>query len=226
MYSHTIFRERQQDLVEVGNGVDVDAFSPQVDGAPIRARYGLGSDDCLLLFVSSLDRSHARKGLHTLLKALAQLPDRRCGLVVVGDGDMRGAYEQQARELGLAGRVHFAGRVPQRELPAHYAACDMVVIPSRPPEAFGVALAQGMAAGKPVIGSDIAGVRTLVEDGASGFLVPPGDARSVAERIAQLAGDAPLRTRMGAQGRRRIVERYTWRRAGARLLDLYEQVLH
>jgi glycosyltransferase involved in cell wall biosynthesis len=138
---------------------------------------------------------------------------------------MRPSYEEQVRSLGLGARVIFAGRVPQDELPAYYAACDIVVIPSRPPEAFGVSLAQGMSAGKPVIGSNIPGVRTLVHNGEQGFLVPVGDTKTLAERIGTLAGDATLRARMGMAGRERITEHFTWKVAGEKLLGMYQEVL-
>jgi glycosyltransferase involved in cell wall biosynthesis len=127
--------------------------------------------------------------------------------------------------LGLTGRVTFAGRVPQDKLPAYYAASDAVVIPSRPPEAFGVSLAQGMAAGKPVIGSDIPGVRTLIREGEQGFLIPIGDQTALAKQILVLAGGPSLRAKMGAAGRERIIQNYTWKAAGAKLLNMYKEVL-
>jgi glycosyltransferase involved in cell wall biosynthesis len=178
-----------------------------------------------MLFVSSLDRSHVRKGLGFLLETLALIKDSTVKLVIVGGGDMRPEYEQQVHGLGLSGRALFAGRVPQHELPAYYVASDAVVIPSRPPEAFGVALAQGMAAGKPVISSDIPGVRTLVHDGEHGFLIPVGDQSALMKRILTLAADPALRLQMGATGRKRIIQNYTWKAAGQKLLEMYKQVL-
>jgi glycosyltransferase involved in cell wall biosynthesis len=224
-YGRSIFRQRAEDVVEIPNGIDVDAFRPGIDASAIVDRYGLHIGDVVLLFVSSLDPSHARKGLDLLLETVSRLHAGQVKLIVVGDGAMRPAYVRRARQLGLDDQVVFAGRVPQEELPAYYAASDMVVIPSRPPEAFGVALAQGMAAGKPVIGSDIPGVRTVVENGESGFLIEPGDKVALAERIEQLAGDPDLRRQMGFRGRERIVRRYTWRTVGERLLALYMEVL-
>jgi glycosyltransferase involved in cell wall biosynthesis len=225
IYADSIFSRRKAELVEIGNGVDVDVFRPNVASAFIRLRHALGGRDFVLLFVSSLDRSHARKGLGLLLETLATLKDPAIKLVVAGDGDMRPEYEQQAHGLGLNGRVTFAGRIPQDELPAYYAASDAVAIPSRPPEAFGVSLAQGMAAGKPVIGSDIPGVRTLVHDGEQGFLIPPGDGAALARRILILTNSPALRVRMGAAGRERILQHYTWKAAGKKLFEMYQQVL-
>lgn len=223
IYASTIFRERKNDLVEIHNGVDETTFYPEVNCSFVRPRYRLSSSDFVLLFVSSLDRSHARKGLDTLLDTLAEINDHALKLIIVGDGDMRAEYEKYARQKKLQERVYFAGRVPQNELPAHYAACDVVCIPSRPPEAFGLALAQGMAMAKPVIGSDIPGVRTLV--GECGVLIPPGDRRALVESILRLRDDPALRRQLGERARARILERYTWHRVGERLLALYRQVL-
>jgi glycosyltransferase involved in cell wall biosynthesis len=224
-FGQSIFRRRWKDLVEVPNGVDVDFFRPGIDASGVAARHGLQRDDIVLLFVSSLAPSHARKGLDLLLEALAHTSADRLKLIVVGEGTMRPAYERQAREAGLNGQVIFAGRVAQEEISAYYSACDMVVIPSRPPEAFGVALAQGMAAGKPVIGSNIPGVRTVVKDGETGFLIEPGDKADLVRRIEQLVKDPDLRHRMGQNGRRRVTQEYTWQQAGQRLLNMYEEVL-
>ena len=226
IYGASIFKTRQADLVEVANGVETDVFKPDVDGNRVRIRHDIQPGEVVLLFVSSLDRSHARKGLSLMLHALTQLSDKPYKLLVVGGGDMRYTYEQQAHVLGLETRVIFAGRVPQADLPSYYAACDMVTIPSRPPEAFGVALAQGMATGRPVIGSNIPGVRTLIKDGETGLLIPPEDSTALATCIDQLGRAPELRQELGKRGRQRIVEHYTWRRSGERLLGLYQSILH
>jgi glycosyltransferase involved in cell wall biosynthesis len=223
-FGQTIFARRQADLVEVGNGVAVDEFRPEVECGFVRPRHGLTSKDFILLFVSSLDHSHARKGLGFLLDTLATIHDNRIKLVVVGDGDMRLEYREQAARSGLEARVSFAGRVSQSELPGYYAAADVVCIPSRPPEAFGVALAQGMSAGKPVIASDIPGVRTLVKP-ECGTLIPVGDENALAEAITRLAGNPGLCRELGAAGRKRIEENYTWRRAGEKLLAMYQGIV-
>jgi glycosyltransferase involved in cell wall biosynthesis len=225
IFRDTIFKERKADLVELGNGVDVETFRPDVEANFVRQRHGLAEGDIVLLFVSSLDRSHARKGLGMLIDTLAGFRETQVKLVVVGGGDMRSDYEAQAADRGISRRVIFAGRVPQDELPAYYATCDMVVIPSRPPEAFGVALAQGMAAGKAVIGSDIPGVRTLVTNGECGYLIPEGDKAALAGRIQELADNPSLRQQMGTAGRERIIQKYTWDRIGQKLLGVYQQVL-
>lgn len=224
-FAKTIFAYRQADLVEIGNGVDVDMFRPDFPCRPVRPRYGLSDEDFVLLFVSSLDASHSRKGLPLLLETLAELPDSRLKLLIVGDGDRRQEYEARAAALGLGRRVVFAGRVAHAggAMTAHYAAADLVVIPSTMQESFGLALAQGMAMAKPVLGSDIPGVRTLI--GECGLLIPPGDRRALANGILRLRADPVLRRELGEKARARILERYTWQHVGERLLAMYRQLL-
>ncbi len=225
IFDRSIFHKRKKDIVEIPNGVDVDLFRPDVETDFVIAKHDLTSPTPILLFVSSLDRSHARKGLGILLLSLSLLKDQKFQLIIVGDGDMRSEYEFNVKRLHLERKVIFAGRVPQNELPGYYAACDMVVIPSRPPEAFGLALAQGMAAGKPVIGSNIPGVRRLIQDCETGFLVEPVDVQGLADRIKQLACDQELRYTMGQRGRYRIIQHYTWGRTGISLLNTYKEIL-
>lgn len=225
MFGQTVFARRQRDLVEVGNGVDVERFHPDVDGRATRARLGVSPHERLFLFVGRLDRAHVRKGLPLLLEALARSGDRRLKLAVVGDGVLREQYRRRAVAAGLGERVIFPGRVPQAELPAHYAASDAVVVPSRPPEAFGLALAEGMAAGKPVVGGNIPGVRTLIKDGETGHLVDPLDADALAGVLTRLAWDDGRRRQMGEAARARIEGHFTWRHVGERLLRLYREVV-
>jgi glycosyltransferase involved in cell wall biosynthesis len=225
IYAETIFRERSEDLVAVGNGVDTDRFRPGIDPGIVRARHKLGTDAIVLLFVSNLDRAHIRKGLFPLLEALARVSVRSIKLLVAGDGDMRPDYEERAKNLRMGDRVIFAGNIPHSELPTYYATCDMVVVPSRPPESFGLALAEGMACGKPVIGCNIPGVRTVIKDNETGFLVEPGDAVGLASRVELLAADNQLRHTMGQRGRQRIIEQYTWKHVAERLTAMYESVL-
>jgi glycosyltransferase involved in cell wall biosynthesis len=225
-FGGTIFRARAADVVEVGNGVDVETFNPEIQTGALRPRYGFQPEDFVLLFVSSLDRAHVIKGLGFLLETLSLVKMARIKLLVVGDGDQRPVYEKKALALGLATRVTFAGRLSHADgqMAAHYAAADAVVIPAEA-ESFGLGLAQGMAMAKPVIGSDIPGVRMLVRNGVDGFLVPFGDKAALAERILQLASSPELRKQFGAASRARILQNFTWKVAGQRLLALYQEVL-
>jgi len=223
------FVERLEDrIAEIPLGVDVERFASQEqplppsppsprceeggEGGTGRSRISARSESGIsILFVGGLDRAHAFKGVPVLLEALAQIPAVR--LRIVGDGDLRPQYEQRARALGIADRTEFLGAVSDADLPNVYRGASVLVLPSvSRSEAFGVVLLEAMASGIPVITADLPGVRTVVVDGETGFLVPPGDAGALAARIADLAADPKRTAHMGAMASARVFERYGWER--------------
>ena len=174
------------------------------------------------LFVGRLE---SRKGIDVLLAAapdvLRQLPEAR--LDIVGDDSIRddgGATIRERFEAGaeVAARIVFHGRVEEAALAAHYAACDVLVAPSRY-ESFGLVYAEGLRAGKPVIAGQGGGGPEVVEVGVSGLLVPPGDVAALTEAMLSLGRDADLRREMGAAGRRRYEACFTAEVAARTLLD-------
>jgi glycosyltransferase involved in cell wall biosynthesis len=211
---------------ELPNGVDAARFHPGVDGRSLRARYGLAGDQPVVLFVGALDRAHYFKGIDVLLAALARIPGDDVRLLLVGDGDLRTAYQARARALGLDQRVTFCGRVSAEELPAHYALCDLLALPSTTMgEAFGLVLVEAMASGKPVVASNLPGVRSVVADGEDGLLVRPGDAADLAAKLRTLLDDPARRLEMGRRGRQKVESRYDWPVIIPRLARAYDQVL-
>jgi glycosyltransferase involved in cell wall biosynthesis len=220
-----LMRARPGLVGELPNGVDVARFHPGVDGEPLRARYGLERDARVVLFVGALDRAHYFKGVEVLLQAVARNDDPSTRLVVVGEGNLRSTYQAWTAELGLEDRVVFCGRVSDEELPAHYALCDLLVLPSvTMGEAFGVVLLEAMACGKPVIASNLPGVRSVVSDAEDGLLVRPEDVDDLAEKIEVLL-DSPRREEMGRRGRAKVEEKYAWRRIVPKLERVYEEVV-
>ncbi|MBX3025550.1 glycosyltransferase family 4 protein [bacterium] len=206
-------------LVAIPGGVDLAAFAPGEPPAALRARLGL-PDRPTVFFLARLDRAHYFKGLHVLIEALAQIPE--AALVVGGDGEWRGEYEAQARAR-LGERVRFVGDIGDRELPDHYRAADVLALPSIDrTEAFGLVLLEALACGTPVVASRLPGVRTLVDDGRTGFLVDPGDPIALAARLAQC-----LRER-GALSPNAVAfarARYGWDAIAGQLLALYQRLL-
>lgn len=220
-----IFRDRQPDVLAVPNGVDSTVFRPGLDGDAIRRQHRIPPDAGLILFVGALDRAHHFKGVPHLLATFSSIRERDAILMLVGDGDLREAFTRMAHEYGVLDRVRFAGSVPHAGLPSYYAASDVVVLPSFPPESFGLVLIEAMACGRPVVAHDIPGVRAVVDDGVDGFLVRPGDAADLAEKVSILLADPNLRTRLGIAGRRKVERRYDWRVIGERLEQLYLEVV-
>lgn len=216
-----LLRGREAQIGELPNGVDVGRFHPKLDASSLRARLGIGAQERVALLVGGLDRAHYFKGVSVFLEALARLDPSIRG-VIVGDGDLRTSYEARSAALGLDGRVTFAGRVSDEELPGYYRMAEMAVLPSTTMgEAFGLVLVEAMACGRPAVASSLPGVRTVVDDGRDGLLVPPGQPEALAAAIGTLAEDDALREQLGARGRAKVVARYAWEQLGVRLETLY-----
>ena len=125
-------------------------------------------------------------------------------------------FERLVASCGVGDAVRFLGFVPDDELPALYNAVDLYVGVSRRfdlmAEGFGIALVEASASGLPVVGGRSGGVPDAVRDGETGLLVDPDDPGAVAHAITRLLGDAELRRRMGAAGRRAVETYYNWDR--------------
>jgi phosphatidyl-myo-inositol alpha-mannosyltransferase len=201
----------------VPNGVDAARFG---DATPLASVHEPTRPT--LLFVGRLEH---RKGLEQLVRAFTLLRAERSDLrlLVVGDGPERARCEQLL-PARLRADVRFLGRVAQDELPGCYAAADVYVSPALGGESFGIVLLEAMAAGTPVVASDIPGYRTVVTDGVDGRLVAPGDPRSLAVAIGALLDAPALRRALAAEGRRRAA-RADWSVVAATLRSSYVDAL-
>jgi len=206
--------------------VDPDRFHPGVDGSAIRARYA-GRDDIMLLSVGRLQR---RKGHDVAILAMASLRHElpRLRYVIAGDGDERPRLEQLVKDEGLGDRVFFAGAISDDELPAHYAACDIFLLPNRidngDVEGFGIVFLEAAASGKPVIAGNSGGVPEAVERDSTGLLVDGACVAEVAEAIRRLAFSEAERQRLGAAGRVRARDRFSWGSAADTVSHLQAQL--
>ncbi len=173
-------------------------FVPAPPDADALARMGIEPDRPFILFVGAMDVDHAFKGVPQLLRGFTQVRDHpsRPQLVLAGGGSQRDSYMQMSRELGAAG-VIFPGRVSDDDLLRLYQAAYATVLPStNSDEAYGVVLAEGMACGSPGIASALPGVRTVLREGKTGLLVPPGDESALANAMRTLLDDRAARDRM------------------------------
>jgi colanic acid/amylovoran biosynthesis glycosyltransferase len=166
------------------------------------------------------------KGIPILLEALARLrgshPDVE--LALAGDGPDRAQLEGEAQRLGVAGRVRFLGYQSSDHVRSLLQETDVFVLPSFA-EGVPVVLMEAMASGVPVVSTRVAGVAELVEDGVSGFVVPPGDVGALADAIDALLSDGGLRQRFGAAGRRTVAREFDVRREAAWLGDVLSSAL-
>jgi rhamnosyl/mannosyltransferase len=162
------------------------------------------------------------KGVDVLLRALATGTTRA---VIAGDGPKRAEWERLARALALDGRVTFTGEVSDSQLRQLMHACALLVLPSvTRAEAFGYVQLEAMAAGKPVVSTDVpSGVSWVNQHERTGLVVPARDAGALGAALERLMGDAALRARFGAAGRARVEDEFTLGRLRERLRLLYEE---
>jgi phosphatidyl-myo-inositol dimannoside synthase len=190
--------------------VDVIPYTAALPDAPTVAHSAVRSGP--VLFVGRLVE---RKGVASLIEAVARLGEHGPLLEVVGEGPERAALQARAQALGIARRVAFRGKVPADVLQTSYAGAAVFVLPAvvdarGDTEGLGVVLLEAMNHGTPVIASRIGGIPDIVEDGVSGLLVPPGDATALAAALRQLLADPALARRLGEAGRMRAREWFSW----------------
>jgi rhamnosyl/mannosyltransferase len=161
------------------------------------------------------------KGLDVLIDAMTGCQGT---LTLVGDGPLDGDLRAQVARLGLEGRVEFAGRASDEDLPAYYHASDVFVLPSiAETEAYGVVQIEAMASGVPVISTNLpTGVPWVNQDRVTGLVVPPRDPAALGEALRMLIGDAALRRTLGANGRRRADAQFSRDRTVLAFKELVE----
>lgn len=143
---------------------------------------------------------------------------------MAGIGGLREPLEQRAAELGIADRITWLGKVPHDEVGWVMSTGDVFVLPSLS-EGLPTVVCEAMACGLPVVATAVDGTPEIVDDPATGLLVRPHDAEGLADALARVLGDAPLRAAMGAEALRRSEADYTWAANAARMEDVYEAVI-
>jgi len=213
---HFIDRFFPGDYKVIPNGVDVSRFASAV---PI-ARWQDGTPN--VLFVG---RHEPRKGLLDLLKAHRILRKTGSGnrLLVVGSGPQEREARRYVATRGLQ-EVEFLGRVSDAEKAQLFRTVDVFASPATGGESFGVVLLEAMAAGAPIVASDIHGYKGVVRRGREGLLVPPHEPKELAAAIARLLDDPALRAQMSSAGRIRA-EDFSWPRVAARVEEYYGFVI-
>lgn len=178
------------------------------------------------LRILAIGRLAYYKGFEFLLKAMAQQPALQ--LILVGEGEKRTDLNTLRRKLDLESRVQLCGSLNQDELAGLMASCDCLCLPSIDrAEAFGMVLLEAMAAGKPVVVSDVpgSGMGWVMEDEVTGIKVPPADSVALAAAFRKLAAAPGDCRRMGEQARDRFDRLFHIDKVAARITDLYEEVL-
>jgi phosphatidylinositol alpha-1,6-mannosyltransferase len=213
-------------FVRLPPGVDTAAFRPDVSGAEVRARHGLGDRPTAVC----VSRLVPRKGQDTLIRAWPAVRDRIPGavLLVVGRGRDLPRLRRLVAQRGLERDVVFTGAVPWTELPAHYAAGQVFAMPCRTRrggmdvEGLGIVYLEASATGLPVVAGDSGGAPDAVVEGETGWVVPGRSATAVAARVATLLADPAAARAAGEKGRAWVERDWRWDGLAARLGDLLQ----
>ena len=180
-----------------------------------------------MLFVGGLDTAHYFKGVNILIQAMLEFADSdnvRC--LIVGDGDLKSTYQSLVDSLGLGKKIIFAGFVADNELPNLFNIADMLVLPSiDKSEAFGIVALEAMSSGLPVVATDLPGVRSVVDKRKTGLLAKPGNVEQLAQMIKFLLDNPRIAKQYGANGREKVLQKYTWDSVGYKLDHLFKSCL-
>lgn len=206
-------------LTQIYNGITMGPFEDGTGGPQFRAQLGLSEDTPVVLAVARLI---PQKGIQYLIAASQLLREDRPAVkyVVVGDGPYRAELEALAHEKGVDNSFIFAGF--RTDMPAALAAADLVCLPTLE-EGLSISAIESMAAGKPVVASQVGGLPEIIVPG-TGLLVPPANPGTLAEAIHALLSDRALRVRLGENGRRRVREGFAAALMAERHCSLYEEL--
>ena len=219
----TLYDGKPDKIHVIPAGVDPDLFQPSDKNI---ARQDLGFDEKkVILYVGRLDPF---KGVDVLLRAFALLDNLDDSRLLIVGGNLEDDEEllrlkQITHELDIEDRVTFTGSVSQLELPKYYNSADVSVLPSHH-ESFGLAALEAMACGTPVVVSRVGGLKTFIDQGKTGFLIPWRCPEAYAQRLDMLLDDPVLRETMGKAARAKAQE-MSWSGVTDRMLDFYSCLL-
>lgn len=212
------------DSVHIINfGVDTELFRPGGMSRDLVSELGLRPGPIVI----SLRSLRPIYDVATLIGAvplvLKEVPD--AAFVIAGDGDQRQLLERQSVSLGVSENVRFVGMLPNDVLPDCLTSADVYVSTSLSDAGIAASTAEAMACGLPVVVTDFGDNGSWVRDGETGYLFPCGDSDRLAERLILLLRDAQLRERLGANGRREIVERNSYHCEMGKMERIYEELI-
>lgn len=203
----------------IPNGVDVERFKPLTGHR----------QENTIFFLSLLDEFHRYKGLDYLLKALVIVKKEIPGvkLLVGGKGVLMDQYKAQAASMGLKDNVEFCGFIPDESIVEFYNLANVFVLPSISSlqEGFGIVALEAMACKTPVVSTEIVGVAEDVKASSSGIIVEPKDVHALADALLQILRSGDVQKKMGENGRKLVVDKYTWKGVAELMEKVYNEVL-
>lgn len=201
----------------IPNGIDIHRFRNN----GVIKRFNDGRFN--ILFVGRLE---PRKGVKYLLKAFPLIKDvfPNSRLIVVGGGPFT-IYYRKFVPPSIRRSVFFEGHVPREDLPLYYSTCHVFCSPALGGESFGIVLLEAMASGRAIVASDIEGYRSVIRNEREGMLVPPKDAKAIANAVIRLLSDESLRKKLGENAVRKARE-FSWDNITDRIVDYYYETIN
>lgn len=227
LLSSDVFLKIHDQIIVMPMGVSLERFTNIINPQSIRIEKI--SNKTILLFVG---RISDKKGLSTLIDSISILQNLNddVQLSIVGDGPLRKQLEKRVDELKLNKYIRFMGMISDRELTDLYISSDIVIVPSiiteyGDTEGLPVVILEAMAAGKPIIASNVSGIPDVIKDGINGFLVEQKNQEQLAEKICYLIEHTDERIQMGINGRKLVEEKFTWEKIAGKTLEIYNDLL-
>lgn len=201
-------------------GVDTELFTPMESDLSKKEEITFG-------IIKSLEKKY---GIDLLILAfnevLKRYPQKKLKLKIVGDGSKREEYKKLCRELHIADKVEFTGKVPHEDVIKQHHSIDIFVCLSvLDSESFGVSLVEAMSCGKPVIASDVAGFKEVVASESNGTLVPKRSYNEAADAMYSYLHDPQKANEKGRNARKHVLEHYDWNRNVEKMISVYRKLV-
>ncbi len=221
--SHVMAKETKlytnKDIEVTPFGIDMQQFRPMV----VESLFD--KDDIVIGTVKTLEEKY---GIEYLIKAFKIVSDKYqevpLKLLIVGGGSLEVSLKSLVKELDIENKTVFTGKVPFSDVPKYHNMLSVSVSVSNS-ESFGVAIIEASSCSKPVVVSNVGGLPEVVEDGVSGFVVPPRDPQKTAEAIEKLVLDESLRKQIGQNGRERVKRLYNWDDNVKQMIKVYKELI-
>lgn len=202
-------------------GIDLELFKPKKEVQQ------LNQNSLVIGTIKALEKKY---GIEYLIKAVHviqnKFPEKSVKLLIVGTGTQEKKLKQLVKELGLEKDTVFTGFVNHKEVPKYHNMIDIFVSASiDDSESFGVAILEASACEKPVIVSNVGGLPEVVVNGETGFVVEAKNPDAIAESISQLIVNSELKTKMGKNGRIRVIEKYDWNESVKKMISVYDSMI-
>lgn len=204
----------------IENGINISRFLHERKTEGLHSLLGI---DAKSKVIGTVGRLTEEKGHKVLLQSAKKVLDsyENCFFIIVGDGRLRGALEEDARAAGIGGRVIFTGT--RSDIPELLSIMDVFVLPSLT-EGQPMALLEAMAAGKAIVASNVGDMKKMLKDGLLGIVTPPGDPGAVSEGILHYLNNPSAAEKAGTMAQKEAIERYSSERMAREYLLVYDAI--